>query len=74
MCLCVHKQGDAGRQQGMGYLSIFAVRESTISHHSGCPISGAGCKYQRLWHPCPHNPAFQHLTYENKGKRNSADA
>lgn len=74
MCLCVHKQGDAERQQDTGCPPICAVRQSTMTSHSGFNISGAGRKYQRLCYPCPRNPAFQPLTYENKGKRNSADA
>lgn len=51
----------------MGYLSIFALCESLLSHHSRRPsVYGVP--------RTPSPPALEHLSYENKGKQNSADA
>lgn len=52
---------------------------NVYSHHSRRPVPGARRQYQRLWstHPTPRSPsppALEHLSYENKGKQNSADA
>lgn len=68
MCLCVHRQGEAA-----GYPPIFAVRERLL------PPFTPPCfrsQYQRLCSPPPPTPppALEHLSYENKGKQNSADA
>lgn len=74
MCLCVHRRGVAERQQDMGYLSISALCESILSHHSQRPsVYGAPNPPPPLGRT-PSPPALEHLSYENKGKQNSADA
>lgn len=64
----VYKHRDGKRQQR--YLSLLLC-ESTMSHLSRWPISGAGRKYQLLWqHPSPPHPLLFSSIWAMKIKAN----
>lgn len=78
VCLCAHKQKDGERRESAGYrvsicLCCVCVKVQCHTLHAA-PFQEPGVNISVYGAPSPLPPVFQHLSYENKGKRNSADA